>query len=58
MPLGFFLWGCVKDILYKTLVTSLDGLKLGIVAAIEKLPRKCWRTLGGKMNIAYISYVL
>jgi hypothetical protein len=34
-PLDFFLWGYVKDIVYKTPVTSLDELKLRIVAAIE-----------------------
>jgi hypothetical protein len=35
MPLDFFLWGYVKDIVYKTPVTSLDELKLRIVAVIE-----------------------
>jgi hypothetical protein len=30
-----FLWGYVKDIVYKTLVTALDELTLRIVAAIE-----------------------
>jgi hypothetical protein len=35
MPLDFFLWGYVKDIVYKTPVTSVDELKLRIVAAIE-----------------------
>jgi hypothetical protein len=34
-PLDFFLWGYVKDIVYKTPVTSLDEVKLRIVAAIE-----------------------
>jgi hypothetical protein len=34
-PLDFFLCGYVKDIVYKTPVTSLDELKLRIVAAIE-----------------------
>jgi hypothetical protein len=47
MPLDFFLWGCVKDIVYKTPVSSLDELKLRIVAAIE--------TLGGKLNTAWTS---
>jgi hypothetical protein len=37
MPLDFFLWGYVKDIVYKTPVTSLNELKLGIVSAIEKV---------------------
>jgi hypothetical protein len=30
-----FLWGYVKDIVYKIPVTSLDELKLRFVAAIE-----------------------
>jgi hypothetical protein len=37
MPLDLFLWGYVKDIIYKILVTSLDELKLRIVAAIERV---------------------
>jgi hypothetical protein len=28
-----------------------------VVAANEKLDSKCWRTLGGKLNTAWISYV-
>jgi hypothetical protein len=35
MPLDFFLWRHVKDIVYKTPVTYLDELKLRTVAAIE-----------------------
>jgi hypothetical protein len=34
-PLDFFLWGYVRDIVYKAPVSSLDELKLRIVAAIE-----------------------
>jgi hypothetical protein len=56
-PLDFFLWGYIKDIVYKTPVTSLDELKLRIVAAIKQLHRKCWRTLGGKLNTVWTSYV-
>jgi hypothetical protein len=33
-PHDFFLWGYVKDIVYKTPVTSLDEMKFKIVAAI------------------------
>jgi hypothetical protein len=45
MPLDFFLWGSVKDIAYKTSVTSLDELKLRIVAAIERVtPQKLENT--------------
>jgi hypothetical protein len=35
--LDFFLWNYVKDIVYKTHVTSLDELKIRIVAAIERV---------------------
>jgi hypothetical protein len=35
MPLDFFLWGYVRDIVYKTPVTSVNELKLTIFAAIE-----------------------
>jgi hypothetical protein len=37
MPLDFFLWGYVKDIVYTTPMTSLDELKLRIVAAIKRV---------------------
>jgi hypothetical protein len=33
----FFLWGYVKNIAYKTPVTSFDELKLRIVTAIERV---------------------
>lgn len=36
-PLDFFSCGYVKDIVYKTFVTSLDELKLRNVAVIEIL---------------------
>jgi hypothetical protein len=39
MPLDFFLWGYVKDIVYKTPLTYLDDLKLRIVAAIGTVTR-------------------
>jgi hypothetical protein len=46
-PLNFFLWGYVKDIVYKTPVISLDELKLRIVAVIERVTqqmlKKSWR---------------
>jgi hypothetical protein len=55
-PLDFFLWGYVKDIVYKTPVTSLDELKLRIVAAIETVtPQMLENTW--KLNTAWTSYV-
>jgi hypothetical protein len=56
-PLDFFLWGYVKEIVYKNPVASIDELKLRIVAAIETLHRKSWRTLVGKLNTAWTIYV-
>jgi hypothetical protein len=34
-PLDFFLLGCVKGVVYKARVISLDEMKLRIFAAIE-----------------------
>jgi hypothetical protein len=36
-PLDFFLWGYVKDIAYKTPVTTLDELKLRIIAVTPQM---------------------
>jgi hypothetical protein len=48
-PFDFFLWGYVKDIVYKTPVTSLDELNLRIVAAIEtvtpQMLENTWREI-------------
>jgi hypothetical protein len=48
-PLDFFLWGYVKDIVYKTPLTSLNELKLRIVAAIEtvtpQMLENTWREI-------------
>ncbi|GBM49030.1 hypothetical protein AVEN_153546-1 [Araneus ventricosus] len=43
-PLDFFLWGFVKNIVYKTPVPSLDELKRRIVTAIQK----CYPTNAGE----------
>jgi hypothetical protein len=56
-PLDFFLWAYVKDIVYKTPVTSLDKLKLRIIATIGTVTPQCCITLGGKFNSAWASYV-
>jgi hypothetical protein len=54
-PLDFFLWGYVKDVVYKTPVTSLDEMKLRIVAAIETVtPQKLentWREIEYRLGI-------
>jgi hypothetical protein len=54
-PLDFFLWGYIKAIVYKTLVTSLDELKLRIVAAIEtvtpQMLENTWREIEYRLDI-------
>lgn len=54
-PLDFFLWGYVKDIVYKTPVTSLDELKLRIVAAIEtvspQMLENTWKEIEYRLDI-------
>jgi hypothetical protein len=54
-PLDFFLWGYVKNIVYKTPVTSLDELKLRIVAAIEtvtpQILENTWRDIEYLLDI-------
>jgi hypothetical protein len=48
-PLDFFLWGYVKDIVYKTPLSSLDELKLRIVAVIKtvtpQMLENTWREI-------------
>jgi hypothetical protein len=55
MPLDFFLWGYIKDIVYKIPVTSLDELKLRIVAAIEtvtpQMLENTWREIEYHLDI-------
>jgi hypothetical protein len=54
-PLDIFLWGYVKDIVYKTPVTSLDELKLRIVGAIETVTSQVlesiWREVEYRLDI-------
>jgi hypothetical protein len=55
MPCVFFLWGYVKDIVYKVPVTSSDELELRIVAAIETVPpemlENTWREIEYRLDI-------
>jgi hypothetical protein len=54
-PLDLFLWGYVKDIVYKTPVTALDELKLRIVAAIEtvtpQMLENTWKEIEYRLDI-------
>jgi hypothetical protein len=56
MPLDF-LWGYVKDMVYKTSVTSVDQLKLRIVAAIEtvtpQMLENTWREIEYQLDILH-----
>jgi hypothetical protein len=49
--------GYIKDIVYKTPVTSLDELKLGIIAAIETIIPQMLENTCGKLNTA-LTYIL
>jgi hypothetical protein len=55
MPLDLFLWEYVKDIVYKASVTSLDELKLRIVAEIEtvtpQMLESTWREIEYRSDI-------
>jgi hypothetical protein len=59
MPLDFFLRGYVKDIVYNTPVTSLDELKLRIVAAIEmvtpQMLENTWRETEYHLHILHVT---
>jgi hypothetical protein len=50
-----FLWGYVKDIVYKTTLTSLNELKLRIVVAIERVTpqilKYSWREIEYRLDI-------
>jgi hypothetical protein len=54
-PLDFFPWGYIKDIIYTTLVTSLDDVKLRTVAAIEtvapQMLENTWREIEYRFDI-------
>jgi hypothetical protein len=55
MTFDFFLWGYIKHIVYKTLVTSLNEMMLRIVAAIEtvtpQMLENTWRETEYRLDI-------
>jgi hypothetical protein len=51
MPLDFFLWGYVKDTVYKTPVTSLDELKVRIVTVTSQMRENTWREIEYRLDI-------
>ncbi|GBN39196.1 hypothetical protein AVEN_62234-1 [Araneus ventricosus] len=54
-PLDFFLWGFVKNIVYKTPVPSLDELKRRIVTAIQNVTSQMlentWREIEFRLDV-------
>ncbi|GBM25238.1 hypothetical protein AVEN_153420-1 [Araneus ventricosus] len=54
-PLDFFLWGFVKNIVYKTPVPSLDELKRRIVTAIQNVTpqmlENTWREIEFRFDV-------
>jgi hypothetical protein len=55
--LDLFLWGYVKDIVYKTPVTSFVERNSELLLQSKLFHRKNCRTLGRKLNTAGTSYV-
>jgi hypothetical protein len=50
-----FLWGYVKDIVYKTPVTSLGELKVRNVAAIERVTQQILENIRREIEYRYRS---
>jgi hypothetical protein len=55
--LDLFMWGYVKDIIYKTPVTSLDKLKLRFDAAIKTVTPQMLEYIWKKIEYRLNSYV-
>ena len=55
-PLDFFLWGYVKDIVYRTPVPNIDELIMRITAAVSNTTSTCCSELGEKSNIGWTSF--
>jgi hypothetical protein len=55
MPLDFYLWGYIKDIVCKTPVTSFDELNLRRVSAIETVTTQMlgniWKKIEYRLDI-------
>jgi hypothetical protein len=49
------MWGYVKDIVYKTCVTSLDELKLRIFAAIETVTPQMLANTEYHLNVLHFT---
>lgn len=58
-PLDFFLWGYVKDIVYKTQVQDINDLRNRITGAIatidEAMLRRTWRELDFRLDLLFAS---
>jgi hypothetical protein len=54
-PLGFFLWGYVKSIVFRTSVNGLDELKTHIRNAISAIPaymlHRIWKELEYRLDV-------
>jgi hypothetical protein len=55
MPLHFFLWEYVKDIVYGTPVTSLDELKLRSIAANETVTPQMLETTWREIPLGHLT---
>ena len=56
-PLDFFLWGYVKDIVYRTKVKDISDLKERIIAAVntidDEMLRKTWTEIENRLCILF-----
>ena len=54
-PLDFFLWGYVKDIVYRTPVPNIDELIMRITAAVANIDidmlQRTWREIEYRLDI-------
>ena len=58
-PLDFFLWGCVKDIAYRTKVRDITDLKQRISNAIdtinETMLKRTWQEIEYRLNVLHVT---
>lgn len=59
-PCDFFLWGCIKDRVYRTPVRDLDDLKARIVLAVAHIDRPMmqatWRELANRLDLLRVTH--
>ena len=58
-PLNFFLWGCVKDIMYRTKMQDITDLKQRISNAIatidEYMLQQTWQEIEYRLDVLHLT---